>query len=311
MNNLLSVDNLDKAILNRIFKIAREAKTQGHLYNNQMEGKVLATLFFEPSTRTRLSFQTAMLKMGGGVIDFGENTSLKRGESHVDTIKTVSQIADIIAIRHPLDIPVCIHGQNERIVPIINAGEGAKEHPTQALIDYFTICENRPHDKELTIMFAGDLYYSRTVNSLIRLLKLSDYKLELIFTNEVNPELKADAAKVPGCCYYGNEQVLLNELPGVDVLYVTRMQKERHNLQNPRSKRVDTEFKLSGSLANRMQEDAIILHPLPRNDEICATVDINKRAKYFEQVQNGVYVRMALIYYMLRGYHWFRSGITV
>jgi aspartate carbamoyltransferase len=231
--------------------------------------------------------------MGGTYIDLPDNSSLKKGESEEDTVRTLSQYADCIIIRHPKDVRNLAHYSN---VPVINAGDGSNEHPTQALLDMFTIIENVQWPN-LKIMFTGDLYHSRTINSLVRALdkyithaNCAPGNVEFIFTNDINSELKRyphtmiDEKDIPYC------------IDTVDVLYMTRPQIERHN---PLDKATHSDFVLTNELANKMKKDAVIMHPLPRTKELLPEVDSNPRAKYFDQVKNGVYIRMALLYWLL------------
>ena len=287
MQHLLSVDDLNKQDIDKIFWSIK--------YPQGLSGKILATAFFEPSTRTKLSFQTAMYKLGGQVIDLDNNSSLKKGESEADTIKTLSQYANIVAIRHPghKDYMKALAFSSE--VPVINAGDGANEHPTQALTDLYTINQYMDRKKQLTIMFTGDLYYSRTIHSLLKILKLSDYDLKLIFTNEVNYDLID--YNIFGSCIFGDEKIINNCIKEVDVLYMTRLQKERFD--HPLKKKIQSNFILEMDLVNKMKTDAIIMHPLPRNKEIHPAVDCDARAKYFKQVKNGTEVRQSLLFHML------------
>jgi aspartate carbamoyltransferase len=226
-----------------------------------------------------------MMQLGGNVIDLPDSSSLKKGESEEDTIRTLSQYADCVVIRHPRDVKGLAKYSS---VPVINAGDGGNEHPTQALLDLHMMAML---DKEvLKIMFTGDLYHSRTINSLVKAIYkyYRVYNAELIFTNEINEDLKQyphtiiDEAEIP------------NYIDKVDVLYMTRPQVERHA-----NKSVISNFVLTSELADKMAKDAIIMHPLPRTKELPPEIDANHRAKYFEQVKNGLYMRMAILNQLL------------
>lgn len=271
MKNLISIHDLTSQEVKEIFRTTKLIE-ENH-FRKYHKKFILASLFFEPSTRTRLSFESACLKLGGQVINLGEDSSIKKGETAEDTVLTVSRYADLLVIRHKEEIDFTPYSK----VPIINAGSSHINHPTQALLDLYTI-QKYHKNKKLKILFTGDLLYSRTINSLLELLKLEEYDAELIFSNKTNYEGK-----------YVNEEEILNYISEIDVLYMTRLQKERHK------EKVDSNFILNNNLANKMREDAIIMHPFPRNNEISKDVDRNKRAVYFNQIQNGLYIRMALI----------------
>jgi aspartate carbamoyltransferase len=279
--NLLSIDDLSPENIKNLLYVARE----GLFSTSRLRHKILATVFFEPSTRTKLSFQSAMMRLGGNIIDLPDSSSLKKGESEEDTIRTLSQYADCLVIRHPKDVKGLAKYSS---VPVINAGDGGNEHPTQALLDLHMMAML---DKEvLKIMFTGDLYHSRTINSLVKAIYkyYRVYNAELIFTNEINEDLKQyphtmiDEAEIP------------NYIDKVDVLYMTRPQVERHA-----NKSVVSNFVLTNELADKMAKDAIIMHPLPRTKELPPEIDTNHRAKYFEQVKNGLYMRMAILNQLL------------
>jgi len=259
-----------------------------------LHGKSLATLFFEPSTRTRLSFEAAMHKLGGTAIGFAEPeiASIKKGENLADTVRVVENYADVIALRHPLEGAARLATEFAQ-VPIINAGSGAEEHPTQALLDLYTILKEKNRIDGLSIALMGDLRYGRTVHSLAYALSLYDVKLYL-----VSPELlrmrrevlDAIKEKVSVVEKTGIEEVL----PETDVLYVTRIQKERFPDPAEYAK-VRGAYKIGLDTLKDAKEDMIIMHPLPRVDEIDDEVDETPHARYFQQVWNGIVMRMALL----------------
>jgi aspartate carbamoyltransferase catalytic subunit len=260
-----------------------------------MKGKVMASLFFEPSTRTRLSFESAMTRLGGQVIGFSEpgNTSLKKGETLWDTIKMVEKYADVIVMRHPVEGAARLASE-ATCIPVINGGDGANQHPTQTLLDLYTIQKEKGRIDGLNIGFLGDLKYGRTVHSLA--IALSHFRTNLYF---IAPE----ALKMPdsyleeldrkGVKYY-EESDLLKYIGKLDVLYVTRIQKER--FPDPLEyKKYAGIYKLDKSLIPHAKKSLRIMHPLPRVDEISPELDDTPHALYFEQAGNGIPVRQALL----------------
>jgi aspartate carbamoyltransferase catalytic subunit len=291
MRHLLTVDDLKEEDLANIMYWTNRIHT-GH--PPSIQNKILATMFFEPSTRTKLSFQSAMYRLGSNVIDLPVESSMKKGETDLDTVRTVSEYADILVIRHPVaGIMKKLADASDK--PVINAGDGAGEHPTQALLDLYTIGQYQRDKKEIVIMFTGDLYYSRTVLSLIPLLQRGSTKFKLILTNRINPYLISSDHPMQ----HMDERDIKYHIDEVDVLYMTRPQKERWENGGRLPEGEPSSFILTKELANRMKQDAIIMHPLPRNEEISPDVDDNPRAKYFQQVRNGLYVRMAILHHML------------
>ena len=256
--------------------------------------KILANLFFEPSTRTRLSFESAMQKLGGSTIGFAEAeiTSVKKGENLADTIRVVENYADIIVLRHPLEGAARLASEFAT-VPIINGGSGAEEHPTQALLDLYTILRERKQIDGLNIALMGDLRYGRTVHSLAYALSLYDVKLYLI-----SPELLKMRREVldtiKGKIKIVQKQKIEGTLSKIDILYVTRIQKERFADMGEYAK-VKGAYKINLDLLKNAKKDLVIMHPLPRIDEISGEVDETPHAKYFRQVWNGVVMRMALL----------------
>jgi len=254
-------------------------------------GKVLGIFFFEPSTRTRLSFETAMKRLGGEVIGIenAKNSSLVKGESIQDTIITISKFVDAMVIRHSepcFGFPNIL--KSEINCPIISGGDGSDEHPTQALLDVYTIKKNLGRVDGLKILISGDLTYGRTVHSLIQVLKL--YDVELYCYSSLN--LQITAGWLRGWAEEKVHQIndITEILPEIDVLYMTRSQNERHN------KKIKHNFVVDSDVMEKMKEYSLLMHPLPRNEEIDPIVDNDTRSVYFEQVKNGVYVRMALLY---------------
>ena len=280
-------------VLSTAERLEKELKEKGHL--EYAKGKILATLFFEPSTRTRLSFESAMHRLGGSVIGFAEasTSSVKKGESLRDTIKTVEQYSDVIVIRHPKEGAARLAAEVAEI-PVINAGDGSNQHPTQTLLDLYTIKKEFGKIDGLKIGLLGDLKYGRTVHSLAEALAFYDVELYLIspemlrMPKHIVEELKEKGVKV----YETSDlEAVIGEL---DVLYVTRIQRERFPDEQEYLK-VKGSYQVNCKVLEKAKEDLRIMHPLPRVDEIHPEVDKTKHAIYFRQVFNGVPVRMALL----------------
>lgn len=287
MHHVLTINDLSQQDVEEIFSRV-PAMECGYSVNPHCD-KIMATLFFEPSTRTKLSFHSAMYKLGGQVIDLPVNSSQKKGETDLDTVKTMAEYADILVIRHPEVVMLDLAAASKK--PVICAGEANLHHPTQALLDLYTIRKHNPLKKEITVVFIGDLYYSRTVPALVELLKREDYFVKFLFTNNVHPSLiNYDDPRYN----YADERLIPESLKVADVVYMTRPQRERWMSGGEPSN-----FVMTKELANTMKRHAIIMHPLPRNEEIHPEVDELPQAKYFEQVHNGLYVRMALLHYMI------------
>lgn len=292
----LSVEEIDELI-----DIANDIIKDRTRYQDVCHHKILATLFFEPSTRTRLSFESAMLSLGGSVLGFssGNNSSASKGESVTDTIWTVSCYSDIIAMRHPKEGAPLVAMRRSK-VPLINAGDGGHNHPTQTLTDLLTISREKGRLDNLTIGFCGDLKFGRTVHSLTK--ALSRYEnVNFIF---ISPEelkipeyLKNDLLEEKNLNYKEVRSIeeVIDEL---DILYMTRVQRERFFNEQDYIRLKDT-YILDLKKLKNSKPDLTILHPLPRVNEIATEVDDDPRAKYFDQVQNGRYIRMALILKML------------
>ncbi|MCE5208813.1 MAG: aspartate carbamoyltransferase [Chloroflexi bacterium] len=295
--DILSVKQFQRKDLDYIFGVAHEMSEMVRRIGtfDLLKGKILANLFYEPSTRTMSSFTAAMERLGGSVIPINEvrYSSVSKGESLPDTVRTLECYADVIVLRHPEVGSVATAAKFTR-KPIINAGDGIGEHPTQALLDLFTILEELGHVDGLTITMLGDLKYGRTVHSLSRLLSLFDVKL-----NYVSPKIlpmpeevvKEVAEKNIVQKQYNTLDPVLAE---TDVLYVTRVQKERFEDLDSYEK-VRNEFIISPEVMKGAKEKMIVMHPLPRVGEITMEVDDDPRAAYFRQMEYGLYVRMALL----------------
>ncbi len=292
----LAVEELDDLVATACDMIEEPKK-----YSECCHGKKLATLFFEPSTRTRLSFESAMLELGGSVIGFSDarNTSASKGETIADTARVVSCYADIIAMRHPLEGAPLVASLNAGI-PVINAGDGGHAHPTQTLADLITIYREKGRFDNLTVGFCGDLKFGRPVHSLISALsRYAGVKIVLISPDELKlPEyIKKDVIERNGMPYY--ETASLEEaMPELDILYMTRIQEERFD-DREEYERLKGCYVLCPDKLIPAKKDMIILHPLPRVDEITVAVDADPRACYFKQVANGKIGRKALILKLL------------
>jgi len=263
-------------------------------------GKILATLFFEPSTRTRLSFESAMISMGGHVIGFAgaELSSAAKGESVADTIRMVSCYADICVMRHPKEGAALVAAKNSSI-PVINAGDGGHQHPSQTLTDLMTIHSLKKRLNGLTVGFCGDLKFGRTVHSLFRALTLyPDNRFILVSPRELQmPEYvyRADSRAI-ACVEFGNLEDVIGKM---DILYMTRVQRERF-FNEADYVRLKDSYILTKEKLDHAKPDLAVLHPLPRVNEIAVEVDKDDRAKYFEQARNGKFIRMALIEKLLK-----------
>ncbi|MBR0475037.1 MAG: aspartate carbamoyltransferase [Erysipelotrichaceae bacterium] len=302
MRHLINILDLSKEEIDELIDVANDIIANPEKYNEACKHKIMATLFFEPSTRTRLSFESAMLSLGGEVLGFSEaaSSSAAKGESVSDTARTVSCYSDIIAMRHPKEgAPYVASLVSE--VPVINAGDGGHNHPTQTLTDLLTIKREKGHFENLTVGFCGDLKFGRTVHSLISALsRYSGIKIVLISPEEL---------KVPS--YVKNGVIKANNMPYVqttdlesvigdlDVLYMTRVQRERFFNEEDYLRLKDSYILTPKKLENA-KPDLAILHPLPRVNEISVEVDKDPRACYFKQVRNGRYIRMALILKLLK-----------
>jgi len=292
--DIISIKDFSREEINYIFKVARIMEPLASKGSQMLRGKILATLFYEASTRTRLSFESAMQKLGGSTIGFAEAeiASVRKGENLADTVRTVENYADVIALRHPLEGAARLAAEFSR-VPILNGGSGAEEHPTQALLDLYTMVKERGKVDGLKIAFAGDLRYGRTVHSLAYALSLYDVELFLVSPETLRMRrevLQTIKERIPVTEKTSLEKIV----PLVDVLYVTRIQKERFPDPAEYAK-VKGSYRVDLQSLAEAKKDLIILHPLPRVDEIATEVDDTPYARYFQQVRNGIVVRMALL----------------
>ena len=281
------------AIVRTAAQMEKELKGKGSL--NLLKGKILVTLFFEPSTRTRLSFEAAMQRLGGGVISMGsvEGSSVAKGETLTDTAQTVAQYADVIVVRHPR-IGSAKEVADTVSIPVINAGDGAGQHPTQALLDLYTIRKELGTLKNLSITLVGDLKNGRTVHALVEV--LSHFGASFYFVSPAilrMPEEIAARMREKGCMVTETEDLALAASKS-DLVYMTRIQKERLADQSEYEK-LKGSYILNREFVERLNKKITILHPLPRVDEINPDVDSYPGAAYFRQMRNGVYVRMALL----------------
>lgn len=282
---------------NNILDFADRIVTNRSAYAHIADGKKLATLFYEPSTRTRLSFESAMLSLGGQTLGFAgaEQSSATKGETVADTARVISCYADIIAMRHPKE-GAPLRASMYATVPVINAGDGGHNHPSQTLIDLLTIRQRKGRLDHLTVGFCGDLKFGRTVHSLVNsLVRYPGNQFYFISPEELRvPGYLIDDTLKPAQTPYHEVTSLEETLPKLDVLYMTRVQKERFFNEEDYIRLKGT-YILTREKLQAAKPDMPVLHPLPRVDEITADVDNDSRAAYFQQVQNGVYIRMALI----------------
>ena len=291
-----SVDELDK-----LLDLANDIEKYPQKYAHACEGKKLATCFYEPSTRTRLSFEAAMLNLGGSVLGFAsaDSSSASKGESVSDTIRIISCYADICAMRHPKEGAPLVASQKSRI-PVINAGDGGHQHPTQTLTDLLTIRSLKGRLGNLTIGLCGDLKFGRTVHSLISaLIRYPGIRFVLISPEELRiPSYIREDMLAANNIPFTEVERLEDAMPDLDVLYMTRVQKERF-FNEEDYVRLKNFYILTKAKMELAKEDMLVLHPLPRVNEISVEVDDDPRAAYFKQAQYGVYVRMALILTLL------------
>jgi len=290
-----SVEEMD-----RLFDVAESIIKNPAAYADVCKGKLLATLFYEPSTRTRFSFEAAMLRLGGQVIGFSEpnSSAVSKGESIADTIRTVACYADLAVMRHPKEGSVSVASRFSPI-PVVNAGDGGHQHPTQTLTDLLTIKLETGNFDNITVGLCGDLKFGRTVHSLIQaLLRYKGVRFVLISPEELRvPEYVRESMQKAGA-EFEETRDLLKFLPELDALYMTRVQKERFFNEEDYVRLKDSYIVNKAKLATA-KEKLMILHPLPRVNEISTDVDSDPRATYFRQAENGMYVRMALIMELL------------
>ena len=302
MRNLIDILDFSVEELQELIDTANDIIAHPDAYSERCRGKKLATLFFEPSTRTRLSFEAAMYELGGNVIGFSEaqSSSAAKGESVADTAKVISCYADIIAMRHPKEGAPLVAAMNASI-PVINAGDGGHNHPTQTLADLLTIYREKGRLDNMTVGFCGDLKFGRTVHSLINALsRYEGIKVVLISPEELKlpSYVKKDVLKERGIPYV-QTQDLEAVMPDLDVLYMTRVQRERFFNEEDYLRLKDSYILTPDKLQNA-KPDLSILHPLPRVNEISVAIDDDPRACYFKQVLYGKYMRMALILKLLK-----------
>ena len=300
MRSLLDIVDLTVEEINELIATANDIIANPDKYAEKCKRKKLATLFFEPSTRTRLSFEAAMLELGGSVLGFSaaNNSSASKGESVSDTVRTVGCYADIIAMRHPKEGAPMIASMRCD-VPIINAGDGGHNHPTQTLADLLTIQREKGHFDNLVVGMCGDLKFGRTVHSLIHALsRYENVKFVLISPDELKvPEYIIDELNKEGIPYVETTS-LEDAMPELDILYMTRVQQERF-FNEADYLRLKDSYILNTDKLVTAKKDLCIMHPLPRVNEISVAVDDDPRACYFKQVLNGKYIRMALIMKLL------------
>jgi len=291
--NIISIKDLTKQEILHILKIAKDLKKKPR--SNLLKNKIMASCFFEPSTRTRLSFETAMERLGGTIMGFADQniTSSKKGETLYDSMKIIGQYADVIAMRHPLE-GAARRASEATGKPILNGGDGANQHPTQTLLDLFSIQETQKKLNNLEVALVGDLKYGRTIHSLAQAFALFNAKLYLVAPKTLQmPEYicqELRQAKIKFKKYEKIEEVIKK----VDILYMTRIQAER--FADPMDyERVKNAFVLTADMLEETKPNMRVLHPLPRVNEIDEKVDNTKHAYYFEQAENGLYVRQALL----------------
>ena len=301
MENLIDIMQLSTEEIDELVKTGCDIMEHPAEYAHKCDGKILATLFFEPSTRTRLSFESAMLSLGGQGLGFSSanSSSASKGESVADTIRVVSAYCDIIAMRHPKEGAPLVASMHS-LVPVINAGDGGHNHPTQTLTDLMTIHKEKGHFDNLTIGFCGDLKFGRTVHSLVAAMsRYTGVRFVFVSPEELKlpryvKEQYVKSKNIP----YTQSTSLEEVMPDLDILYMTRVQKERFFNEEDYLRLKDSYILTPEKLENA-KEDLRILHPLPRVNEISVAVDNDPRACYFKQAQNGRYIRMALIMKLL------------
>lgn len=301
MKHLLSPLDMNVDELKNLLDLAKDISLDPKKYSHYCDGKKLATLFYEPSTRTRLSFEAAMLNLGGSVLGFSsaDSSSAAKGESVSDTIRVISCYADICAMRHPKEGAPMVAASKSGI-PVINAGDGGHQHPTQTLTDLMTIRELKGSLDNFTIGLCGDLKFGRTVHSLINsLIRYKNVKFILISPKELRvPDYIRDDVLKGNNIEFEEVEKLEDVMPQLDILYMTRVQKERF-FSEDEYVRMKNFYILDKSKMEMAKPDMYVLHPLPRVNEISVEVDDDPRAAYFKQAQYGVYVRMALILTLL------------
>ena len=298
--NLLEPGDFSKSELDALFELADRIQADPGRYAGVAKGRVLAALFFEPSTRTRLSFETAMLRIGGQTVGFSEaqSSSAAKGESIADTVRTVGCYSDITVIRHPKEGSCRVAAANSD-VPVVNAGDGGHHHPTQTLTDMLTIRREKGRLNKLRVGLCGDLKFGRTVHSLIKALSVyDDIEFYLISPEELRAPTYVIRIIENGGCVWHEAKNMNEVISDLDVLYMTRVQKERFFNEEDYIRLKDS-YILDEQKMALAPEQMIVMHPLPRVNEIAMEVDADPRAVYFKQARNGMYVRMALIMSLL------------
>ncbi len=296
--DVVSIKDFSREEIETLLERAAQMQKEVGLHADKLRGKVMGTLFFEPSTRTRLSFESAMIRLGGGVIGFAEPkvASVEKGENLADTVRTVENYADLLVIRHPLEGAARL-AADFASVPVINAGSGAEEHPTQAMLDLLTIKQEMGRLDGLNIGIVGDLRYGRTVHSLAYALSLYNVRVFLMapellrMRREVVQDIKT---RIP----LEETDDIVWLLPDLDVVYVTRIQKERF-ADLAEYEKIKGSYQLQMDDLAKAKESMILMHPLPRVDEISWEIDRTKHAKYFKQMRYGLFLRMALLFSIL------------
>ncbi len=297
MKSLISIHDFTKAEMLHIMERAAEFERDQH--QTLYRGKVVAAIFFEPSTRTRLSFETAANRLGARVVGFSDadNTSVTKGETLKDTIMMVSNYADLIVLRHPLEGSARYASEVSK-VPVVNAGDGANQHPSQTLLDMYSILKTQGRLDGLTITMVGDLKYGRTVHSLLQAMSHFNTRFKFIAPPELQMPVEYKRYLDERGLAYTEHTELAENIDDTDILYMTRVQRER--FQDPMEyEKVKNVYELKNSMLKNTRDTMRILHPLPRVNEINADVDNNPKAYYFEQARNGVFTRMAIIDYLL------------
>ena len=302
MRNLIGIEDFSKEEIDELIEVSKDIMENRSKYSEMCKGKILATLFFEPSTRTRLSFESAMLSLGGNVFGFSNasSSSTSKGESLADTITVVSGYSDIIAMRHPMEGAPMVAASKSK-VPIINAGDGGHNHPTQTLLDLLTISKEKGRLDNMIVGMCGDLKYGRTVHSLVTALtRYDNIKFVFISPDELKmPDYIKEMLDQKGFEYIETNN-LEESIPELDILYMTRIQRERFSDLNVYERLKDV-YILDNAKLKNAKSDLSILHPLPRVNEIAVEVDEDeKRAAYFRQAENGRYMRMAIILKLLK-----------
>lgn len=293
--SLISIHDYSKEDYLKVIEVAADFEKNSDKYRDLLKGRIIATLFFEPSTRTRLSFESAVQRLGGSIIGFSEagTSSVSKGESLKDTIKTVTQYADLIVMRHPVE-GSARWASEVAGVPVVNAGDGANQHPTQCLLDLYTIKQTQGKLDNLTITMVGDLKYGRTVHSLLQAMSSFKPKFRFVSPKELKMPNEYKMFLEQQKIEWSEHEDLQSVMTDADIVYVTRVQKERFS--DPiEYERVKNTYVVHRNMLEGTKPNLRILHPLPRVNEINIDVDSSEKAYYFQQALNGVYARMAII----------------